>query len=61
MIDIREEIVALSSEVNCRLRKEIKETLNNIDSDDDEYNQHFDKIQQAMIEGIKELLPNAIL
>ena len=61
MIEIREEIVALSSEVNCRQRKEIKETLNNIDSDDDEYNQHFDKIQQAMIEGIKELLPNAIL
>jgi len=61
LLEIREEIIVLSSEVNYHQRKEIAITLNNIDSDDDEYNQHFDKIQQAMIEGIKELLPNAIL
>lgn len=59
--DIREEILSLSKEVSFRQRKEIAATLNNIDTDDNVYEKHFDEIKRTIITILKEQMPNAIV
>lgn len=61
MIEIREEVVSLSNEVSSRQRKEVNDTLNNIDQDDKLYEEHFEEIRRTIIAILQEQMPNAIV
>lgn len=61
LLDIRDEIVSLSNELNCHQRKEINDTLNNIDQDDKLYEEHYEEIRRTIIAILQEQMPNAIL
>lgn len=61
LIEIREEVVSLSNEVSSRQRKEVNDTLNNIDQDDKLYEEHFEEIRRTIIAILQEQMPNAIV